>query len=68
MESINILENEIFINFFGFVDINLFIIADSALYRAAKEYTAQRDDEISMGVSDVIEVLHKHRDGWWTAR
>lgn len=38
------------------------------LYTAIKSYTATKDDEITVSIGAVVEVLQEPDDGWWLAR
>ncbi|KAG7226441.1 hypothetical protein INR49_013853, partial [Caranx melampygus] len=39
-----------------------------ALYCAVRSYSAQKDDEVSVAIGSVVEVLRKSDDGWWFVR
>ncbi|XP_068439597.1 NADPH oxidase organizer 1-like [Clinocottus analis] len=39
-----------------------------ALYCAVRSYSAKRDDEVSVPIGSVVEVLRKSDDGWWLIR
>uniref|UniRef100_UPI0037E9A41A NADPH oxidase organizer 1-like n=1 Tax=Semicossyphus pulcher TaxID=241346 RepID=UPI0037E9A41A len=39
-----------------------------ALYCAVRSYTAKTDDEVSVPIGSVVEVLRKSDDGWWLVR
>ncbi|CAJ1080698.1 NADPH oxidase organizer 1-like [Xyrichtys novacula] len=38
------------------------------LYCAVKSYSAKKDDEVSVPIGSVVEVLRKSDDGWWLIR
>ncbi|KAF7643188.1 hypothetical protein LDENG_00243710 [Lucifuga dentata] len=38
------------------------------LYVTTKAYEAEQDDEMSLGLGETIEVIHKLLDGWWVIR
>uniref|UniRef100_UPI00398EF639 NADPH oxidase organizer 1-like isoform X1 n=1 Tax=Pristiophorus japonicus TaxID=55135 RepID=UPI00398EF639 len=42
--------------------------ADDDQYYAVKSYEAKDDDELSMHVGVIVEVLKKFSDGWWIIR
>ncbi|XP_036937415.1 NADPH oxidase organizer 1-like [Acanthopagrus latus] len=39
-----------------------------ALYCAARSYSAKKDDEVSVPIGSVVEVLRKSDNGWWLIR
>ncbi|XP_068439891.1 NADPH oxidase organizer 1-like [Clinocottus analis] len=39
-----------------------------ALYCAVRSYSTKRDDEVSVPIGSVVEVLRKSDDGWWLIR
>ncbi|KAF1374116.1 hypothetical protein PFLUV_G00245910 [Perca fluviatilis] len=39
-----------------------------ALYCAVRSYTAKKDDEVSVPIGSVVEVLRKSDNGWWLIR
>uniref|UniRef100_A0A668A4E0 NADPH oxidase organizer 1b n=1 Tax=Myripristis murdjan TaxID=586833 RepID=A0A668A4E0_9TELE len=39
-----------------------------ALYCAARSYSTKKDDEVSVNIGSVVEVLRKSDDGWWLIR
>ncbi|XP_041671870.1 NADPH oxidase organizer 1-like [Cheilinus undulatus] len=39
-----------------------------ALYCAVRSYTTKKDDEVSVPIGSVVEVLRKSDDGWWLIR
>ncbi|KAM6964738.1 NADPH oxidase organizer 1-like [Tautogolabrus adspersus] len=39
-----------------------------ALYCAVKSFSATKDDEVSVPIGSVVEVLRKSDDGWWLIR
>ncbi|XP_074519262.1 NADPH oxidase organizer 1b [Halichoeres trimaculatus] len=39
-----------------------------SLYCAVRSYTAKKDDEVSVPIGSVVEVLRKSDDGWWLIR
>uniref|UniRef100_A0A3B4B9L3 SH3 domain-containing protein n=1 Tax=Periophthalmus magnuspinnatus TaxID=409849 RepID=A0A3B4B9L3_9GOBI len=41
---------------------------DGMLYIAIKSYKATKDDEITVSISAVVEVLKKPENGWWLVR
>ena len=45
---------------FYFWQVNLFITIEA--------HTAEEDDELSFETGVIVDVLHKHLDGWWVAR
>ena len=40
----------------------------SEIFYTLRDYTAQKDDELSFGLGMPLKVLHKSRSGWWTVR
>ncbi|XP_027034498.1 neutrophil cytosol factor 1 isoform X2 [Tachysurus fulvidraco] len=38
------------------------------LYKTTKAYKAVEEDEISLEVGEIVEVIHKLLDGWWVVR
>ncbi|XP_060719743.1 neutrophil cytosol factor 1 isoform X2 [Tachysurus vachellii] len=38
------------------------------LYKTTKAYKAAEEDEISLEVGEIVEVIHKLLDGWWVVR
>lgn len=38
------------------------------MYTAVKSYKATKDDEISVTIGSVVEVLQKSQNGWWLIR
>lgn len=38
------------------------------LYTAAKSYKATKDDELTVEIGSVVEVLQKSENGWWLIR
>lgn len=38
------------------------------LHVTIKAYKAEQEDEISLELSETIEVIHKLLDGWWVVR
>ena len=40
----------------------------SEIFYTLREYTAQKDDELSFGQGMPLKVLHKSKSGWWTVR
>lgn len=38
------------------------------LYTAVKSYKATKDDEITVTIGAVVEVLQKSENGWWLIR
>ena len=38
------------------------------LYNAVKNYKATKDDEITVAIGAVVEVLQKSDNGWWLVR
>lgn len=38
------------------------------LYTAVKSYKATKDDEITVAIGAVVEVLQKSDNGWWLVR
>ncbi|XP_068434527.1 NADPH oxidase organizer 1a [Clinocottus analis] len=39
-----------------------------ALYTAVKSYKATKDDEITVAIGSVVEILQKSANGWWLIR
>lgn len=39
-----------------------------SLYCAVRSYSAKKDDEVSVPIGSVVEVLRKSDDGWWLIR
>ncbi|XP_067432708.1 NADPH oxidase organizer 1-like [Thunnus thynnus] len=39
-----------------------------ALYCAVKSYSTKKDDEVSVSIGSVVEVLRKSDNGWWLIR
>lgn len=39
-----------------------------ALYCAVRSYVTKKDDEVSVPIGSVVEVLRKSDDGWWLIR
>lgn len=37
-------------------------------YTAVKSYKATKDDEITVAIGAVVEVLQKSDNGWWLVR
>lgn len=42
--------------------------AAGLLYHAVRNYTSENDDEVSMHIGSVVEVLQKSDNGWWLIR
>uniref|UniRef100_A0A4W6GBU5 NADPH oxidase organizer 1b n=1 Tax=Lates calcarifer TaxID=8187 RepID=A0A4W6GBU5_LATCA len=40
----------------------------SALYCAVRSYSTKKDDEVSVSIGSVVEVLRKSDNGWWLIR
>lgn len=38
------------------------------LYTAVKSYKATKDDEITVAMGAVVEVIQKSENGWWLIR
>ena len=38
------------------------------LFITIEAHTAEEDDELSFETGVIVDVLHKHLDGWWVAR
>lgn len=38
------------------------------MYRAVRNYTAKKEDEVSVHIGSVVEVLQRSDDGWWLVR
>ncbi|KAJ8363796.1 hypothetical protein SKAU_G00126270 [Synaphobranchus kaupii] len=38
------------------------------LYSAVRNYTSKKEDEVSVNIGSVVEVLQKSDDGWWLIR
>ncbi|XP_028821343.1 NADPH oxidase organizer 1-like [Denticeps clupeoides] len=43
-------------------------VAACSLYCAVKNYASRKDDEVSVNIGAVVEVLQKSDDGWWLIR
>ncbi|XP_040907347.1 neutrophil cytosol factor 1 [Toxotes jaculatrix] len=41
---------------------------EGELFVAINAYKAEQEDEISLGLGETIEVIHKLLDGWWVVR
>ncbi|KAG7491815.1 hypothetical protein MATL_G00008200 [Megalops atlanticus] len=41
---------------------------EGMLYCAVRNYTSKKEDEISVNIGSVVEVLQKSDDGWWLIR
>lgn len=41
---------------------------DMSLYCATRSYTAKKEDELSLSIGAVVEVLQKSDNGWWLVR
>ena len=44
------------------------VVSRGGQFKALTSYTATSDDELSYKQGDVIEVIERSLDGWWTAR
>ncbi|XP_061089057.1 NADPH oxidase organizer 1-like [Conger conger] len=38
------------------------------MYRAVRNYTSKKEDEVSVHIGSVVEVLQRSEDGWWLIR
>ncbi|XP_072229486.1 NADPH oxidase organizer 1-like [Leuresthes tenuis] len=43
-------------------------LLEGALYCAVRNYSSKKDDEVSVPLGSVVEVLRKSDDGWWFIR
>jgi len=44
------------------------VLHAGALYCAVRNYSSEKDDEVSVPLGSVVEVLRKSDDGWWFIR
>ncbi len=52
----------------GSYAIKSFLSFSGMLYTAVKSYKATKDDEITVTIGSVVEVLQKSENGWWLIR
>ena len=57
----------IFCNWIFCFHVALFILAGEP-FITIEAHTAEADDELSFETGVIIDVLHKHLDGWWVGR
>lgn len=50
----------------GFVSVSS--VSAGELHVTAQAYNAEQEDEISLELGEIIEVIHKLLDGWWVVR
>lgn len=46
----------------------MFLCPLGVLYCAVRSYSTEKDDEVSVPIGSVVEVLRKSDDGWWLIR
>lgn len=56
------------INLFLQRHFNFFLCPSGVLYCAVRSYSTKKDDEVSVPIGSVVEVLQKSDDGWWLIR
>lgn len=45
-----------------------FLWLSGTLYCAVRSYSTKKNDEVSLSIGSVVEVLRKSDDGWWLIR
>lgn len=45
-----------------------FLCPPGVLYCAVRSYSTKKEDEVSVPIGSVVEVLQKSDDGWWLIR